>query len=111
MYPSVEHAYVAAKTTDERLRQEIAQISTPGRVKRAGRALVLRPDWDKIKFSIMLELVTIKFQDPALAAMLKATGDAHLIEGNTWNDTYWGVCNGRGENMLGKILMYVRSTL
>ena len=33
------------------------------------------------------------------------------IEGNTWNDTFWGVCNGQGQNWLGKILMLVRSEL
>lgn len=26
------------------------------------------------------------------------TGDAILIEGNYWNDTYWGKCNGEGQN-------------
>ena len=40
-----------------------------------------------------------------------ATGDAELVEGNTWNDTYWGVCNGVGHNHLGKILMQVRQEL
>lgn len=39
------------------------------------------------------------------------TGDAELIEGNNWGDTFWGVCNGRGENMLGKLLMEIRDYL
>ena len=44
------------------------------------------------------------------------TGDAELIEGNTWHDNYWGVCscskcNGRGKNRLGKLLMKVREEL
>jgi predicted NAD-dependent protein-ADP-ribosyltransferase YbiA (DUF1768 family) len=34
-----------------------------------------------------------------------------LIEGNWWGDTYWGVCNGVGENHLGKLLMKIRDYL
>jgi len=34
-----------------------------------------------------------------------------LIEGNTWGDTYWGVCRGRGSNNLGKLLMKIREVL
>ena len=39
------------------------------------------------------------------------TGDSYLEEGNTWNDRYWGVCNGVGKNKLGEILMQVRKRL
>ena len=42
---------------------------------------------------------------------LLGTGDTYLEEGNTWNDTFWGVCNGVGENNLGRILMEVREEL
>ena len=38
-------------------------------------------------------------------------GEEYLEEGNTWHDTYWGVCNGKGKNKLGKILMQVREEL
>ena len=58
------------------------------------------------------EIVEEKFrQNPKLAEMLLATEDAILIEGNTWGDKFWGVCNGVGENNLGKVLMYVRDCL
>ena len=42
---------------------------------------------------------------------LMDTGDAELIEGNNWNDTFWGVCNNAGENNLGKLLMKIRAAL
>lgn len=32
-------------------------------------------------------------------------------EGNTWGDKFWGVCDGEGENHLGKLLMEVRAEL
>jgi hypothetical protein len=46
-----------------------------------------------------------------LRALLISTGDTQLIEENTWGDTFWGVCNGIGKNMLGIILMDVRRAL
>lgn len=42
---------------------------------------------------------------------LLATGTRYLEETNTWGDTYWGVCEGKGLNMLGKTLMQVRDEL
>ena len=43
--------------------------------------------------------------------MLLATDDMEIIEGNVWGDTFWGVCDGKGENNLGKVLMEVRQHL
>lgn len=59
----------------------------------------------------MKELIILKFTNPKLKSALLNTKDAELIERNTWNDTYWGICNGIGENHLGKILMEVREML
>ena len=57
----------------------------------------------------MLNLVRAKFkQNPGLAEKLLNTGERELVEGNQWGDTFWGVCSGKGENVLGKILMQVR---
>ncbi len=57
----------------------------------------------------MKQILRIKFADPALRTALEATGEATLIEGNTWNDTFWGVCRGKGQNNLGKILEAIRA--
>ena len=51
------------------------------------------------------------FQNEDLGQKLMNTGDAVLIEGNYWGDRYWGVCNGEGQNKLGKILMKIREEL
>ena len=61
----------------------------------------------------MFKLVQAKFQQhPDLKMRLLATGDAVLVEGNTWNDVVWGVNqNGVGENHLGKILMRIRDEI
>ena len=110
-YPTVEHAFQAAKSMDSSVRKTIANMDTPGKAKRAGRKVELRSDWETVKFDVMKELVTLKFQIPELREKLKATGDAELIEGNTRKDTCWGVCNGKGADNLGKILMEVRKTI
>lgn len=107
-YPTVEHAFQATKTTNIELRKRFAQAKTPGEAKRMGRHILLRKDWNEIKDAVMLSYVRAKFTWPDLQAKLLATGNAYLEEGNYWNDTTWGVCNGVGENRLGKILMQVR---
>lgn len=111
-YPTVEHAYQAAKTTDPASRHFIRSTSTPAAAKQGGKGVSLRKDWESVKTKIMAELVLQKFaRHPDLRKNLLETGDAVLEEGNTWGDTYWGVCNGQGKNMLGKILMRVRELL
>ena len=84
----------------------------PNKAKRLGRKVELRPDWEEVKDQIMYEICKCKFtQHPDLREMLVRTGDQELIEGNYWNDTYWGVCKGVGQNKLGKILMRIREEL
>lgn len=110
-YPTVEHAYQAAKTTDRSARIRIHRAETPGLAKKLGRGLAMRPDWDTFKLEVMLILLRQKFTDPELRRKLLETGDRELIEGNTWGDRFWGVCGGTGENHLGKILMHVREAI
>lgn len=108
IYPSLEHAFVAQKTYDKELRKKIAEIPTPGKAKRFGRTLDLRPDWNGMRILIMYDLLHEKFSDPVLKAKLLATRNKNLVEGNTWGDQFWGVCDGKGENWLGELLMRVR---
>ena len=84
---------------------------TPGQAKRLGRKCLLRKDWEEAKDHAMLSVLRAKFANPELKEKLIATGDVELVEGNHWNDTYWGVCNGIGKNMLGKLLMQVREEI
>lgn len=109
-YPSVEHAYQAAKTLDREARKRFQSIMVKaGDAKRMGRKLVLRPDWNARKMEIMLYLLRQKFEQEPLRTKLLATKDHDLVEGNHWHDYYWGVCNGKGQNHLGKLLMRVRT--
>jgi dTMP kinase len=116
-YPSVEHAFQAAKTLDPKERLSIARAPSAGASKRMGRLVTLRSDWEDIKDSIMLELLTDKFHSEPLSGLLMATGQIDLTEGNTWHDQHWGDCacprhvRVPGKNMLGKLLEQVRSSL
>lgn len=111
-WPTVEHAFQAYKTTDVDEFLSIWAATTPGIAKRKGRTVTLRDDWEEIKIPLMTALVRRKFaSNNNLTNALISTGDQALIEGNTWGDTFWGVCNGVGENHLGIILMHVREEL
>lgn len=69
----------------------------------------MRDDWDLIKDDVMYEVCLSKFlKNPILLQKLIDTGNEELVEGNTWGDRYWGVCDGVGKNHLGKILMRLR---
>lgn len=110
-YPTVEHAYQAAKTTDQKQRGLVKLAVTPGQAKRLGRRVTIRDDWESVKEDVMLDLLRQKFQYPQYKKDLLETGDAYLEETNYWNDEYWGVCNGKGKNRLGTLLMKVREEL
>src|SRR6266576_4959801 len=95
-YPTVEHAYQAAKSDNPTYREKIRLNPSAGHAKSSGRKAVLIPNWDTYKLFIMKELLIQKFvtgkDAKELGEKLVATGKSHLVEGNTWKDTYWGEC-------------------
>lgn len=112
-YPTVEHAYQAAKCGPDMIevRQNFLNC-TAGQAKKLGAEIKKRDDWFDINLQIMHDLIKQKFERyPELRQKLLDTGDQHLEEGNNWGDTFWGICEGKGENHLGKILMKVREEL
>lgn len=111
-FPTLENAYQAAKFPFEQ--RTIFQECSPAQAKRLGKkqsqdhGLTLRPEWVDPEFrkAVMKELIDYKFSyehNPDLAEKLVSTFPMQLIEGNYWHDYFWGVCNGKGENNLGKI--------
>lgn len=81
-YPTVEHAFQAAKSLDINERERIRLAATPGQAKRMGRTVTLRPDWDEFRLVAMKSLVERKFTDEELAERLLQTMPHELIEGN-----------------------------
>ncbi|MES2328835.1 MAG: NADAR family protein [Bacteroidota bacterium] len=114
--PTLEHAYAASKTDDPAIKMMIRSCPTPGDAKEWLAVHNMKPSAGWMipkKLQVMEELLFLKFggREPFLTRALMATGDAELVEGNTWDDTFWGVWNGVGENNLGRLLMKVRKTL
>ena len=113
-YLNSEAAFQAAKTLDTNERKEFSDLP-PNKAKVKGRQLVLREDWELVKYDVMYDIIKNKFlQNPDLLKKLMATGEAELIEGNWWHDNTWGACKCEKcieqlkENWLGKILMLFR---
>lgn len=111
LYPTCEHAYQASKTVDLKIRELIKKAKSPYEAKKLGQSVQLRSDWHEVRISIMRKLIHEKFENPFLRPLLLSTADAELILNNKWNDKFWGVCRGVGENWLGKILMDERKLI
>lgn len=111
-WPTSEHYFQAQKFAGTEHEEAIRRVASPMIAARMGRsrARPLRPDWDVVKQNIMLDALRAKFkQHPDLGELLRATGDAQLVE-HSRRDAYWADGgDGRGLNQLGQLLMRVRS--
>lgn len=118
-YPTSEHAYQAAKATSAADHDRVAGAATPDEAKRLGQEIAARPDWLQVRVEVMSDVLRAKFAPGTAAAQhLLATGDAPLIEGNTWHDNVWGDCRcggprcaEPGTNQLGLLLMELRDEI
>ncbi len=113
-WPTSEHYFQAQKFEDAAHREAIRRTKSPMVAARMGRdrKKKLRADWESVKDNVMRKAVRAKFEQHAdLRAILLATGEATLVE-HTENDSYWADGgDGSGKNMLGRILMEVRTEL
>lgn len=121
-YKSVESFYVAMKSDSDQIingkyytsgdfREMTSKLDNPDLIKKIGQKVKLRKDWDSKKLEYMNWAIREKFKDETLKELLLLTNDQEIIEENYWGDTFWGVCKGKGQNHLGKILMKVRDEL
>lgn len=109
-FQNSEAAFQAAKSSSYSERTAFTTLD-PREAKKRGREIELRKDWEDVKVQIMEDVIRAKFaQNKPLRVRLIETGDAELVEGNSWGDTFWGAdaVTGKGENHLGKILMKIR---
>ena len=113
-YPSVEHAYMSAKSSDMAWKSRCAdtQIS-PKQIKQESKSIRLRDEWEDMKIDVMKECLEQKYQQEPFKTLLLGTGETHIQEGNWWGDFFWGVDikTGKGENNLGKLIMKIRNDL
>jgi ribA/ribD-fused uncharacterized protein len=128
-WPTVEHYYQTQKSFDPAYRDAIRASTSPGRAKRLAappkaprrvsaqswfrrHGVLPRPDWHEAKLDIMRRADLAKFtQNPALAELLLATGDAELVEDSP-TEPFWGIGpDGQGLNWAGRVIMEVREEL
>lgn len=108
-YPTVEHAFQAAKAVHAWNHHAIRKVSSPSFAKAMGRKIDLRPDWEDVKYEIMLTCLRAKFQIPYFRRELLSTGYREIREDSP-TDFVWGYRN-EGQNLLGKALMQIRDEL
>lgn len=117
-YPTAEHAYQAGKPTKPAVREWILSAPTPALAAMAAHGLYVWdvvPNWAQIKFDRMRAVLRAKFdQHDDLKELLLSTGEARLVEAGTVNNgvnRLWGEVEGKGQNMLGLMLMELRGEL
>lgn len=127
MYPSLikigelkvqcsEILYQVLKVIDRDAKEILTDGIINGHIKNGYEAkkiarLCKLPKSDEYKIMCMRIALEYKFKNKELADMLIHTGDLELVEYNTWGDTFWGVCDGKGSNVLGNLLMEKRKEL
>jgi ribA/ribD-fused uncharacterized protein len=116
VFPTSEHAYQAGKARKPAVRQWILSAPTPALAAMAAHGLYVWdvvPDWAQTKFERMRAVLRAKFdQHRALRELLMSTGTPRLVEAGTVNNAVnrlWGEVDGKGENMLGVMLMELRT--
>jgi ribA/ribD-fused uncharacterized protein len=116
-FPTAEHAFAYGKCNfADRMngglyQRDILAATKPGDAKKLGRSCPIDvAQWDDNKVQYMREIIHAKFStgEGNLVGQLLNTGAMMLVEGNTWGDTFWGRCDGKGYNTLGVILMEER---
>ena len=114
IYSSVEHAYMSEKCKDDKWVNICSdRTKTPGQIKRASKAVILRDDWDDVKLLVMEHCLIKKFEQEPFKSLLLKTNGQTIKEGNNWGDTFWGIClkTGDGKNNLGRLIMKIRNKM
>ena len=109
-FPNVESCYWAQRPKDDHSRIKFARLK-PAKAKAKAINTTPRDDWDDVKVNIMSNILLKKFSNENLKKKLISTGDAELINNDSYNDEFYGVHYGNGENILGKLLMQIRDKI
>ena len=117
-FQTSEHAYQAGKARKPEVKRWLMQAPSPSLLAMAAHGLYywdVAPGWSKTKFDRMRGVLRAKFaQHTDLRNLLLSTGDARLVECATVDNEVnrlWGEVNGIGKNMLGVLLMELRTQL
>ena len=128
-WPNVEAYYQSQKSLNPEYHDEVLTKDKPSWSKYVGDSRIddprisrkswfrkhpedLRKDWEEVKLDAMRTALRAKFtQHRSLRLALLNTWAAELIEDSP-GDAFWGCgADGRGQNMLGVLLMEVRASI
>jgi hypothetical protein len=118
VFDTAEHAYQAGKARKPEVRAWVLSAPSPALVAMAAHGLYwwdIRSDWSRIKFDRMRQVLRAKFtQHEDLREILLSTNELRLVESATVDNSVnrlWGEVKGQGKNMLGQMLMELRTQL
>lgn len=110
-FPSMENAFQAMKCARPEDREAFVTL-TPAQARQHGQRVPMHADWDAGRRLIAMQYgLAQKFKYPGLAQRLVDIREDLITEINDWGDTFWGVCNGVGEDHLGRMLRKIRQDL
>ena len=117
-FETSEHAYQAGKARKPQVKKWLMDAPSPSLLAMAAHGLYywdIAPDWSKSKLDRMRAVLRAKFtQHEDLRNLLLSSGDARLVESTTTDNLVnrlWGEVNGKGKNLLGVMLMELRTEL
>lgn len=111
-YPSVFHAFQAARSDKDHERAKISLAESMQELFELAIEIDDPEDWFAKRLIVMERCVRDKFRrNRDLARRLRKTGNRDLI--NSYSEAsesncFWGIVNGKGSNHLGSILTNVR---
>ena len=95
-YPSVEHAFQAAKVSDAFLKHNISKIESLSEVTELLKDVPVRPNWEEVKYATLEQLMNLKFEASRKCKdVLVSTGARRLVSPK--------------DAMIGKILTKIRN--
>lgn len=113
-YKTNEHYFQSVKFLDPDYQEKIRLASSPKEAKILGssRDYAILPNWNTKRIDVMKTCLLAKFtQHENLKTLLLSTENALLVEDSP-SDTFWGCGkNKNGQNMLGQLLMELRTEL
>lgn len=107
-FKSATAAFYAQKSTDINSWNKFARLN-PNRARQKASALPEPDDYEENKYLYLYKANKLKFDcNELLRKSLCELKGKELINNVPYKEEYLGIFNGKGENMLGKVLMQIR---
>lgn len=107
-FKSATAAYYAQKSPDINAWNKFARLN-PNKARQKASSLPEPDDYEENKYEYLYRANKAKFDsNDSIKEYLCKTKGKELINNVPYREEYLGVFNGKGKNMLGKVLMQIR---